>query len=92
MRVELSGDTLLVSNYRRSVRVPLAQIERVSGSILMSPELVWVHFRRPTELGDRIVFMGRWRWPAGFSRHPVVAELTRLAATARHLPPGARES
>jgi len=83
-RVRLSGDSLLVSNFRDEMRVPLSQIERVTGSILMNPELVWVHFRRPTAFGDRIVFMAPWRWPSGFSRHPVVGELQRLAAVARH--------
>ena len=83
-RVRLSGDSLLVSNFRDEMRVPLSQIERVTGSVLMNPELVWVHFRRPTAFGDRIVFMAPWRWPSGFSRHPVVGELQRLAAVARH--------
>lgn len=46
------------------------------------PELVWVHLRPPTELGQHIVFMPKVRWFAGFSRHPIVEELRQLSGEA----------
>ena len=77
-KVEISESTLFISNYLKSVEVPLHDVESVSGSILLSPELVWIRFRRPTEFGDKIVFMAKWRPFAGWSRHPVVHRLRDL--------------
>lgn len=81
-KVYLRQNSLVVSNYLTEVSVPLQQIERVSGSVFMAPELVWVHFRRPTQLGRRIVFMPTMRWFPGFSRHPIVRELWQLTLEA----------
>ena len=77
-KVTLNGDVLLISNFRKEIAIPLLDLERVSGSILMNPELVWLHFLRPTEFGTKIVFMGKWRLSFGFTRHPVVKELGKL--------------
>ena len=77
-KVALDGDVLLISNFRKEIAIPLRDVDHVTGSIFMSPELVWLHFRRPTEFGTKIVFMGKWRFFSGFTRHPVVKELQRL--------------
>jgi hypothetical protein len=82
-RVRLDDDALLVSNYRREVRVPLREVERVTGSVFLNPEIVWLHFRRPTEFGTRIVFAPRVRPWRGFTPHPIVAELRELVEQAR---------
>src|SRR5262245_4368865 len=47
-RVRLSGGALLISNYRTELEVPLRDVEVVSGSLLVKPELIWLRFRRPT--------------------------------------------
>jgi hypothetical protein len=80
--VWLTQNSLVLSNYLREITVPLQQIERVSGSILMSPELVWIHFRRTTPFGNRIIFMPKLRLLSGFSPHPVVDELRQLVKEA----------
>jgi hypothetical protein len=77
-KVWLGQNSLIISNYLREITVPLQQVERVSGSILMSPELVWVHFRRATAFGNRIIFMPKLRLLSGFSQHPVVDDLRQL--------------
>jgi hypothetical protein len=77
-KVSLNTDTLILSNYRQRVEVPLRDVEAISGSLLMSPELIWLRFRRPTSLGSKIVFMPKFRFSLGFSRHPLVAELRAL--------------
>jgi hypothetical protein len=74
-RVELTESSVIVSNYRRSVEVPFYDIESVSGSLLLNPELVWIRFKRPTEFGEKIVFMGCMRIFGGFSVHPIVWRL-----------------
>lgn len=77
-KVWLAQNSLVISNYLEEITVPLQQVERVSGSILMTPELVWVHFRRPTIFGKRIIFMPKLRLWSGFSEHPIVEELRQL--------------
>ena len=77
-RVKLDGAVLLISNFRKQVAVPLHEVERVSGSILINPELIWLHFRRPTDFGTKIVFMPKLRPFPGFRHHPLVKELSEL--------------
>ena len=77
-KVTLKDDLLLISNFQKQIEIPLSDIERVSGSILMNPELVWLHLTRPTEFGSKIVFMAKFRFFSGLTRHPVVEELERL--------------
>ena len=80
-RVFLDRRELVISNYRRTIRVPLRDVERVSASLLMSPELIWLHLRRPTELGSRIVFMPKQRFFGGWRRHPLARRLNELLAS-----------
>ena len=78
-RVQLDGATLLVSDYRTTIRVPAADIEEITENRWISVHPVTLHFRRPTEFGNEVVFMPQVR-PFGFvSSHPVVAELRALA-------------
>lgn len=81
-KVEHDGNILRISNYIHTIEVPLHQVEQVSGSILLNPELVWVSFREPTRFGERIVFMGGYRLLGGLSRHPVVKELRQAVSQA----------
>ena len=77
-RVSLVDDELVISNYRRTIRVHLRDVERVSSSVLMHPELMWLHLRRPTEFGTRIVFMPKQRFFGGYTRHPLAKRLNAL--------------
>ena len=78
-RVQLDGATLLISDYRTTIRVPAGDIEEVTENRWISMHPVTLHFRRPTEFGNEVVFMPKVR-PFGFvSSHPVVAELRALA-------------
>ncbi|MBZ5535647.1 MAG: hypothetical protein LAO31_06795 [Acidobacteriia bacterium] len=77
-RVRLRGDVLLISNFETEIEVPLRDVERVSGSLLVNPELMWLRFRRPTEFGTKVVFMPPFRFFHGFTRHPLVEELQEI--------------
>lgn len=87
--VKLDGERLIVSNYfRRETVIPLRDVDRVSGSILISPEFVSIHLRTPSAFGSKIVFLPQSRFFQGFNRHPVVAELRALVEAARLAPLG----
>ncbi len=79
-RVELMSGVLRISNYSSTIEVPLSNVDLVSGSILLNPELIWIRFRDPTEFGEKIVFMGRCRLFGGYSNHPIVRELKQEIA------------
>jgi len=79
-KVAVSDDGLIVSNFFREIMVPFRDIETVKGSIFLSPDFIWVSFRRPTELGERIVFMPkRLQWPFS-AKHMLVKRLEDLAS------------
>lgn len=80
--VDLHGDMLVISDVQRKITVPLHDVERFSGSILISPELIWIHFLRTTEFGDKVIFMAPLRLFQGFSPHPLVDELNALRTEA----------
>jgi hypothetical protein len=76
---------LLISNYRKVIKVKLKDIKNISGSrgLLLIPELVWFSLRKPSELGEKIIFIAMFRGDAGFSIHPIVNELKDLVALTR---------
>ena len=76
--VSRDGTDFVVSNYWRTIRVPMRDVERVSGHMLTGPELISLHFRRPTEFGSKIMFMPKQRAWGGFTRHPLVKQLSAL--------------
>ena len=75
---------LHVSDFRRDFAISLADVEKVTGSLGGNYELVWLHFRRATPLGGRIVFLPPQRFfISGLGVHPLVEELQGLARNAR---------
>ena len=76
--VQIDGDKLIISNFIKSDQVNLSEIVSVSGSVLLSPELVWFKLRTPSIFGTTIIFMPKLRFFGGFSKHPMVNELKRI--------------
>lgn len=83
MKVHLCQGALVISNFKTEIRVPLSEVEWVSSSILMTPELIWLHLSRSTAFGEKIVFTPPLRIGAGFVRSPIVGELDALVEDAR---------
>ena len=82
-QVSLANHEFVISNYWRKIRVHFRDVERVSSSVLINPELIWLHFRRPTEFGTRIVFMPKQRFFGGYTRHPLAKRLSALLVSPR---------
>ena len=61
-KVELSGDQLIISDYRTEIRVPLEQVEKVDGRSITNPKRYTITFREPTDFGRRIVFLEPMAW------------------------------
>ena len=80
-RVDLDGEVLRVSNFREEIEIPLRDVEKVSASAFVTPELIWIPLRRPTVFGDTLVFAPAIRFFGGFwHRHPLAEELRRRVA------------
>lgn len=84
--VELRGETLVISGLEHEITVPLREVRRFSGSVLIKPEFIWIHFYQPTEFGEKVIFLAPWRLFGGFTEHPLVRELNSL-----HVPQEAGE-
>ncbi|MHB8837987.1 MAG: hypothetical protein ACYC7F_03445 [Gemmatimonadaceae bacterium] len=83
-RIELDDDDLVISNYRTEIRVPLAEIEKISGPSMSNPQRYTITFAEATELGRRVTFMPPMVWSLmrGGEREEV-AELRRAWEAAR---------
>lgn len=78
-RVRVDPKTLYISNYLREIAIPVTMITDVTENRWINIHPVTVHFRNPTEFGQKITFMPTVRFFGLWSSHPVVAELKRLA-------------
>lgn len=82
-RVTIEGSDLLISNFLRTIRVPLGQVFSVKENALINIHPVYIRFQEPTAFGFQIVFMPEVRMFSLFGSHPIVAELMTLAKDAR---------
>lgn len=86
-RVRREGADLLVSNYWRELRIPVAEVKQVYQSWALMPWRVVIEMRAPTELGETFVFVPRIRdgivHAALGGRHPVVEEIRVMCDAAR---------
>ena len=86
-RVTRDGPDLLISNYRRELRVPVGEIRHVYQSWAVSPWRVVIEMRSPTELDSTFVFIPRFRdgltHRALGGQHPVVEEIRAMCDAAR---------
>ncbi len=78
--VDIDGTDLVISNFGPEVRVPLAEVNKISGA-RGGKGAIKLTFRNPTEVGERIYF----RPPRYYGLllpwqpHPLVNELRQLA-------------
>jgi hypothetical protein len=80
--VSVDEEFLYVSNYLKTVKIPLSQIYDVTEIVWINIHPVTIHLRSPSEFGTKIVFMPKVRF-AFISSHPVVAELKRMSESKR---------
>ncbi len=78
-RVRIDAKNLYISNYLRELIVPFSNIAKVTENQRVNIHPVTIHFRTPTEFGNRIKFMPTTRIFAQSTSHSIVAELQTLA-------------
>jgi uncharacterized membrane protein YbhN (UPF0104 family) len=77
-RVKLDGATLVISNYRRDITVPVSEIADARQNLFLSPRPVTITFRKETPFGNAVTFMPRASFRL-FSEDDIVTRLRSLA-------------
>ena len=72
------NNMIYISNFIKEIEVPFENVTAISGSILLVPELVFIKFKVPTEFGNKIIFMPKFRILGGYSEHPIVEWLREI--------------
>ena len=78
-RVEFDGRTLIISNYRDDIQVPVGEIVDVKQNRLLNLRPVTLTFRKETLFGRTVTFMPRVSFRL-FSEDEIVARLRSLAS------------
>jgi len=78
-KVSIAADSLIISNYRREIAVPLGEIERITENRWLNYRPVTIHLRHDAGFGRTITFMPKVRPFLLWRSHPIVAELRALA-------------
>jgi hypothetical protein len=82
-KITMSGDTLSISNYFRTVEVSITDVERVWATRLLSPEHIGLEFSNRKPFGKSVIFMPPTRFTLGVTEHPLARELRTLIASAK---------
>jgi hypothetical protein len=77
-RVRLNGTSLMISNYRYEITVPISDIVHVKQNRLVNLRPVILTFKRETPFGHTVTFMPRVSFRM-FSEDEIVVRLRRLA-------------
>lgn len=78
-RIELDDDELVISNYRTEIRVPLADINKISGPSATNPRRYRITFADSTEFGRSVSFMPPKQWSLWYAGKEEEVELLRRA-------------
>ena len=81
--VETDGYWLLVSDWSKTVWIPLRQVDSVSRGLILRRDRVSVMLGCDTPFGREIVFEPPFELAAFVGQHPVVEELRELVARAK---------
>jgi len=74
-KVEMDDEYFYVSNYRKEISIPRADLYEATEMRWSQPYWITLHLRRPSEFGERIVFVPPWRFGAFWTRNPLVDDL-----------------
>ena len=73
--VEADAENFYVSNFGKEVVIPRADLYEATEMRWIQPYWITLRLRRPSEFGDRIMFIPPWRFGAFWTANPLVEEL-----------------
>lgn len=74
-KVTADRENFYVSDYRREIVIPRSDLYEATEMRWIQPCWITLHLRRPSEFGDKIVFIPPWRFGAFYTANPLVDEL-----------------
>ncbi|MCB1023483.1 MAG: hypothetical protein KDB79_03780 [Acidobacteria bacterium] len=82
-KVSIDSEFVYVSNYRKEIKIPLSDINDVTGYVGLHMQPVTIQLRQRTPFGKNIVFLPHFSDLSLFNTHPVVSELKFLVSSRR---------
>ena len=76
--VFLCDDELIISNYFRTIRVPVSQIKKIQGGRIGLPSMTTVVFKQKTLFGKKIRFLPKRYFLFYFLVHPAEGQIEKL--------------
>jgi hypothetical protein len=76
-KVYIEKDELVISNYIKTIRLPLREMQDVRENRIININPVWLFLKNETVFGKKIMFMPPVRFTFFFT-HPVVEDLRKM--------------
>ena len=77
-QVWLGDEKIIISDFRNTIEIPYSEIKDISPFGSNNLYYISIKFKMKTFFGERIIFQPYYRFPFGFSEHPVVDRLWKL--------------
>lgn len=77
-KVYMDGKNLIVSNFRKTINIPFSEIKEVTEITFLSPRPIFVKFKKETEFGKKIMFLGYSKLFLFFSPHPAANKIRNV--------------
>lgn len=74
-KVEADAENFYVSNFGKEIVIPRADLYKATEMRWFQPYWITLRLRRPSEFGDRIMFIPPWRFGSFWTANPLVDEL-----------------
>lgn len=74
-KVEADAENFYVSNFGKEIVIPRADLYEATEMRWFQPYWITLRLRRPSEFGDRIMFIPPWRFGSFWTANPMVEEL-----------------
>lgn len=74
-KVVMSGDNLIVSNYLKTIKIPISEISYIKENRIISIHPISIYLKNPTDFGSKITFMPASRFYLPFGTNPIIKEL-----------------
>jgi hypothetical protein len=77
--VSVDESFVYVAGFRKEIRIPLSEVERVEESSMQRPKQITLRLKSPSEFGSKVVFVPRQRFFESIRKgHPLVDELRAM--------------
>jgi hypothetical protein len=85
-KVSIAGNSLIISNYMKTISIPFSEISRISENRLINYRPISIYLKTPGEFGSRIIFRPFFMFCLPFRSHPLCEELKNTIENVNHKP------